>query len=111
MNKLLLVLLSLFALNCFAAPVNINTADAKTIADALSGIGPSKAEAIVKYREEHGPFQAPEDLLEVSGIGEKSLENIKGDLLFENTGTTEAHKSTLKAETPSANPTKKQPNH
>jgi len=83
MNKLLIILLSLFALNAYAAPVNVNSADAQTLADALSGIGPSKAEAIVKYREEHGPFKTPEDLLEVSGIGEKTLEKIKADLIFE----------------------------
>lgn len=90
MNKLLLVLMSLFAINGFAAPVNINSADAKTIADALNGIGPSKADAIIKYREEHGPFKTPEDLLEVSGIGEKTLEKIKPDLLFVNSNNDES---------------------
>jgi len=96
MNKILIILLSLFALNCFAAPVNINSADAKAIADALTGIGPSKAEAIVKYREENGPFKTPEDLLEVSGIGEKTLEKIKADLVFDSTNTPEAHKKAVK---------------
>ena len=60
MKKLLeklILLLTLFALNAFAAPVNINTADAKTISDALSGIGLKKAEAIVKYRTEKGLFK------------------------------------------------------
>ena len=52
--KKLIMLLSLFAVNAIAAPVNVNTADAKTISDALSGIGQKKAEAIVKYREEKG---------------------------------------------------------
>lgn len=48
--------------------------------ETLSGIGPSKAEAIIQYREENGLFQMPEDLLEISGIGEKTLENLKDDI-------------------------------
>jgi competence protein ComEA len=60
-----------------AGKVNINTADAKTLAAALDGIGPSKAEAIVKYRNEHGPFKSVEALDDVNGIG-KSL--IKANL-------------------------------
>jgi competence protein ComEA len=68
--------------NVIASPVNINTADAKTIGESLSGIGIKKAEAIVKYREEKGPFVAVEDLVNVAGIGEKSLEKIKNDVLL-----------------------------
>lgn len=83
MKKLFILLLSLCAFNSLAAPVNVNSADAKTIADALTGIGLKKAEAIVKYREEHGLFKTPEDLLDISGIGEKTLEKIKPDLLFD----------------------------
>lgn len=45
--------------------------------DALPGIGPSKAAAIVKYREENGPFRAVEDLLDVPGIGPALLEQIR----------------------------------
>lgn len=51
--------------------VNINTADAATISDVLKGVGPSKAEAIVAYRKEHGPFKSAEQLADVKGIGEK----------------------------------------
>ncbi|HZW67670.1 MAG TPA: helix-hairpin-helix domain-containing protein [Pseudogracilibacillus sp.] len=47
----------------------------------LNGIGPSKAQAIIDHRDEHGLFEKVEDLLEVSGIGEKTLENIKDQLL------------------------------
>ena len=85
--KKLILLLSLFAFNVSAAPVNINTADAKTISDALSGIGPKKAEAIVKYRTEKGLFKTMDDLLNVVGIGEKTLEKNKNDILLDDSKT------------------------
>lgn len=56
--------------------VIINTASKEDL-ESLNGIGPSKAEAIINYRDEHGFFQSIEDLLNVSGIGEKTLENIR----------------------------------
>lgn len=59
--------------------VNINTAD-QTELETLPGIGPSKAEAIIKHREENGPFSAPEQITEVSGIGEKTFENLKDEI-------------------------------
>ena len=59
----------------------INTADAKTISDALSGIGLKKAEAIVKYRTEKGLFKTAEDLTNVKGIGEKTIAKNKKDIL------------------------------
>lgn len=80
MKKLFLVL-SLCAVNALAAPVNVNTADAKTISDSLSGIGVKKAEAIVQYRIEKGLFKTPEDLANVKGIGEKLIEKNKQDIL------------------------------
>ncbi len=49
--------------------VNVNTADAQTIARALTGVGLKKAQAIVRYRETHGRFDAPADLAKVKGIG------------------------------------------
>ena len=52
--------------------VNINTATAEQL-DLLPGIGPVIVQAIIDYRTEYGPFTAPEDLLNVSGIGEKKL--------------------------------------
>lgn len=56
--------------------VNINTADEQELQN-LPGIGPAKAKTIIQYREEHGLFKSVEDLTNVSGIGEKSLEKIK----------------------------------
>jgi len=64
-----------FALSLQAAtPVNINTADAATIAKALEGIGPSKAAAIVAWRDEHGPFKSVDEVGQVKGIGASTLE-------------------------------------
>ena len=60
-----------------AAPadkVNLNTADAATIDRVLLNIGPSKAQAIVDYRKEHGSFKSPEQLALVRGIGLKTVE-------------------------------------
>lgn len=56
--------------------VNINTADSTEL-QTLSGIGEKKAQDILNYREENGSFQKVEDLLNVSGIGEKTLENLR----------------------------------
>ena len=53
--------------------ININTASVQEIAK-LEKIGPSYAERIVQYRKEHGPFEKPEDLMKVKGIGPKTFE-------------------------------------
>ncbi|MGB9791141.1 MAG: helix-hairpin-helix domain-containing protein [Thermacetogeniaceae bacterium] len=57
--------------------VNINTASAKELDEALPGIGPTLAQRIVEYREQHGPFRSVEDIKNVSGIGERRFEQIK----------------------------------
>ena len=64
-----------------AAPVNINTASASEIADALNGIGMSKAQAIVEYREAYGAFSRADEIVFVRGIGESTFENNKNDIL------------------------------
>ena len=56
--------------------VDLNTAEAEKLA-TLPGIGEGLAKRIVAYRMEHGPFEGPEGLLEVSGIGEKKLEELR----------------------------------
>jgi competence protein ComEA len=57
-----------------AAPVDINTADATTLAAAISGVGPSRAAAIIAYREANGPFRSVDELTAIRGIGPKLLE-------------------------------------
>ncbi|MEE8235965.1 MAG: helix-hairpin-helix domain-containing protein, partial [Gammaproteobacteria bacterium] len=70
MNKLLIAVLVVTAPGLvFAGPVNINSADAETIAAELDGVGVSKAQAIVAYREQNGAFASPEEVLNVKGIG------------------------------------------
>ena len=65
-----LVLSLALAASAFAAgKVDINSADAATIAAALNGVGEAKAEAIVAHRKQHGPFKSAEQLAEVKGIG------------------------------------------
>lgn len=63
------VLATLAAVGAAADRVNINTADAATLASVLNGVGLQKAEAIVRYREANGRFDKPEDLAKVKGIG------------------------------------------
>lgn len=53
--------------------VNINTAGLEELM-SLDGIGETYAGRIIEYREKNGPFQAPDDILRVKGIGEKTLE-------------------------------------
>lgn len=59
--------------------VNINTASAAEL-QSLPGVGPSTAEAIVKDREANGAFASPEDLMRVSGIGEKKFAKMQGQV-------------------------------
>ncbi len=59
--------------------ININTATASQLT-ALNGIGETKAAAIVEYREQHGRFTSVDELLNVRGIGEKTLANIRGQI-------------------------------
>ena len=63
-----------------AGPVDINRADAATIAKELEGIGKSRAEAIVAYREKNGAFKSVNDLLKVKGIGQKVLDQNRGNI-------------------------------
>lgn len=64
-----------------AGPVNINTADAATLAAELNGIGPALAEAIVRDRTENGKYDKPEALMRVRGIGARVIELNKDNIL------------------------------
>lgn len=66
-----------------AGPVNINTADAEKISAELNGIGLAKAIAIVEYRKKHGPFRNADELSLVKGIGERTVDVNRSDILVE----------------------------
>ncbi len=80
--KRILILLALLSFNVVASPVNINTADAKTISKSLNGIGMKKAQAIVAYRDQKGNFKSYQDLVKVKGIGDKTIAKNKSEILF-----------------------------
>ena len=75
----------LLPIMAWAGPVDINTADAETISAELKGIGMAKARAIVEYREKHGPFKSADDLSLVKGIGERTVEINRDDILVSST--------------------------
>lgn len=81
MRHWLIVAAALLApLWALAGPVDINTADAATLARELNGIGPARAKAIVDYREKNGSFRSPDELLKIKGIGPQVLEKNKANL-------------------------------
>ena len=63
--------------------VNINTADAATLADRLSGVGLTRAQEIVRYRESYGPFSTVEELADVKGIGPATVEKNRARIVLE----------------------------
>jgi competence protein ComEA len=79
------------AASAIAEPVNINTADAKTLAENIKGVGPKKAQAIVVYRRENGPFKSIHDLAKVKGIGEKLIARNKSELLLSDAAVKKIH--------------------
>ncbi|MBT8142399.1 MAG: hypothetical protein HKN88_03860 [Gammaproteobacteria bacterium] len=84
-RKKLLVLATLF-FSMFgfgslqAAPVDINSADAPTLAASLNGVGLKKAAAIVDFRDQNGDFKAINDLARVKGIGERTVMKNREDI-------------------------------
>ena len=90
--RTLLFCLSLSLLSCgaFASQVNINTVDAATLAETITGVGPKLAEAIIQYRDKHGPFQSVDDLQQVKGIGAKTIEKNRAKLSVETTPQSKA---------------------
>ena len=63
--------------------INLNTATAQQLSDGLKGVGDALAQRIVAYREQHGKFRSVDELKNVSGIGEKKLEAIRGSVTVE----------------------------
>ena len=77
LRKTWLTLLLLCPLIAIAAPpVDINKADAAAL-EQINGIGPAKATAIIRYRDENGPFSSIDELQNVPGIGAKSFDQIR----------------------------------
>lgn len=76
--KSLLILVSLIAFPAFAA-VNINTATQSEL-EAVKGLGPAKAQAIIQYREANGGFKQLDELDNVKGFGKASIDKLKGEL-------------------------------
>lgn len=64
----------------WAGPVNINTADAQTLAAELDGIGMARAEAIVADRERNGAFKSASDLARVKGVGDRIVTMNEGNI-------------------------------
>ena len=94
MKKFLFAALALLTASLSLAAVNINTASPSEL-EALPGIGPAKAKAIVDYRQQHGAFKSVEELKNVKGIGEGIFSKLKA-------GATVAPAAKNKAATPAA---------
>ena len=65
-----------------AEKININSASAEELT-RLKGIGPSHAAKIVAYREKNGPFKMPEDIMQVSGVGQKTFDANQESIIVE----------------------------
>jgi competence protein ComEA len=83
MRSLLVSLACLIPVIGWAGPVDINTADAVTLARELKGIGPARAQAIVAWRKEHGPFKSADDLALVKGIAQKVIDENRPNIRLE----------------------------
>lgn len=95
MRKTILALAALLAFGLVGAaqagkPVNVNRADAATLADSLDGIGLAKAQAIVAWRTQHGGFKRAEDLTEVKGIGARTVERNRAFIRLNDSGAAPA---------------------
>lgn len=85
MKKLIVgILACMFAVAAWAAePVNVNSASAEEIAENLKGVGLSKAKAIVAYREQNGGFVDVDELVNVKGIGVRTVDQNRGMILLQ----------------------------
>ena len=80
-----MAMLLLISWGCFAAQVNVNSASAEEIAAELKGVGDTKAAAIVAYRSTHGAFKTADDLAMVKGIGQKTVDANRDNILIGDT--------------------------
>lgn len=88
MRKFLLATILFFSFNVGAfAAVNLNTATVEQL-EALNGVGPAKAQAIVDYRKKNGNFKTVDDLNNVPGIGDKTLAKLKPEITVSGTSPT-----------------------
>lgn len=92
-----------------AGPVNINTADAATLARELKGIGLKRAQAIVEYRTKNGPFRSADELALVKGIGPRAIELNRADIRVD--GAREAARPPMRQAppAPSRTPSERKP--
>lgn len=83
LRTILLTGLLFFSLQLAAADrINVNTADAETLM-SIQGVGEKRAEAIIDYREENGLFSSVEELMNVDGVGQATLDNNRDTLTVE----------------------------
>jgi len=107
--KRLLVALVLFVVSSFVlAAVNINTATKEQL-DALPGIGPVKAQAIIDYRNANGPFKTPDDIMKVKGIKEGEFAKIKDQIAVSGATAAAAPAKAEAAKTPAPAATRAAP--
>ena len=78
--KAILVTLLIVPGILFAEAININTADKETLMTSIKGVGEKRAEAIIDYREQNGPFKSVDDLAEISGIGQTIVDDNRENL-------------------------------
>ncbi len=75
LSSLILSLFLVLPVTGFAAEaININTADKETLMNVIKGVGEQKAAAIVEYREKNGPFQSVDELANIKGIGQGTID-------------------------------------
>jgi len=79
MKRFVLLFLALLFSGLSLAAVNINTATVQEL-EALNGIGPVKAQAIIDHRKANGPFKSIEQVKDVKGVGDATFDKIKGDI-------------------------------
>ena len=95
---LFILLLSMGLPLASMAAVNINTADAATLAAELPGIGPKKAQAIIEYRQQNGKFGSVDELTKVPGIGTKTVDNLRKLITTDGSAGTKSAKDDNKSE-------------